>query len=103
MQITKSTFTKEALKFITPGKDYDREFIAIDVASALANQLYDELGGIKAMTLIEVDWLKGAFYHIGLSLIDWGKCNRQAHPDDWADTDWRIKDETPIGVENEPF
>lgn len=99
MIITKDTFTLEALRFIEVNKDYDREWIAQDVASSLAHQLYEELGGVKAMSLMDVDSLKSAFLTAATSLINWTRCNRKAHPDEYADL---MKDgawPNPIGGE----
>lgn len=89
MIITQKTFTEEALKFIEPGKAYDRAFIAKDVADSIADQLYEELGRTKSMTMIDVNHLKSAFYTAAISLIDWTRCNRKVNPQEYADTYWR--------------
>lgn len=90
MLIYKTTFTDEALKLIEPGKAYDREMLARDVADVLANRLYEELGGIKAMSLKDVDNLKAAFFTSAMSLIDWTRCNRKVEPEEYADYTWRL-------------
>lgn len=89
MIISKDTFTNEALGLMEYEKAYDKEFLAKDVARSLSRKLYEELGGVRAMSLIELDYLDKAFYKIGLSLIDWQRCNRKASPQEYAD---QIKD-----------
>lgn len=86
MIIEKNTFTREALKFVTPNKAYDREFLAMDVAKSLAKQLYDELGASMAMSLLDVDHLEKAFYTAAKSLIDWTRCNQKVQPQEYADS-----------------
>lgn len=93
MIIEKTTFTLEALKLVEQGKSYDREMLAKDVASSLANKVYEALGGIKAMTLQDVDHLKRAFFTAAMSLIDWARCNRKVFPEEYADVAWRMNDE----------
>lgn len=90
MLIYKKTFTDEALKFVERGKAYDREFVVADVASALATALYEELGGVNAMSLIDVEHLKSAFRTAASSLIDWKKLNQKVEPADYADGAWRM-------------
>ena len=86
MIIEKYTFTQEALKFVTPGKAYDREFLAMDVAKSLAHQLYESLGASTAMSLLDVDHLEKAFYTAAKSLIDWTRCNQKVEPREYADS-----------------
>lgn len=86
MIIDKNTFTVEAVRLVQPGKAYDREFLAMDVAKSLANRLYEELGASMAMSLLDVDHLEKAFYTAAKSLIDWGRCNRKVQPQEYADS-----------------
>ena len=92
MIIEKDTFTKEAVAASTRGEAYDKELLAQEVAYSLANKLYSELGGIKAMSLKDVDHFKSAFFTIAMSLIDWSRVNRKVYPEEYADTSWRIFD-----------
>ena len=101
MIIDKNTFTQEALSFVESGKAYDRAFIVADVASSLANKLYQELGTTKAMSLQDVDHLKLAFRTAAASLIDWGRCNRKVQPQDYADSIGYNAWPTPIMAEGE--
>lgn len=93
MRIDQKTFTSEALTFIEKGVEYDREDIAAKVACSLAKKLYYELGGVKAMSLMDVEHLSRAFYTAAKSLIEWTRCNRKVHPEEYADSVWRMPEE----------
>lgn len=86
MIIRRTTFTEEALAHIKPGESYDKEWLAKDVADSLAQRLYMELGGVSAMSMTDIDHLREAFFSASKSLIDWTRCNRKVHPDEYADT-----------------
>jgi len=85
MIITKNTFTDEAVRMVEPYKAYDREWLAKDVASSLAKKLYDELGGVNAMSMLDLECLKAAFETTARSLIDWTRCNRKVNPQEYAE------------------
>lgn len=85
MIITKNTFTDEAVRMVEPYKAYDREWLAKDVASSLAKKLYDELGGVNAMSMLDLECLKAAFETTAHSLIDWTRCNRKVNPQEYAE------------------
>lgn len=85
MIIKRTTFTEEALAHIEQGESYDKEWLAKDVAASLAQKLYMELGGVNAMSMADVDHLREAFFSASKSLIDWTRCNRKAHPEEYAD------------------
>lgn len=86
MLITQKTFTEVALKLVEPGKAYDREFLAKDVAGAIAEQLYAELGRTKSMSMLDLSCLKAAFFTAAMSLIDWTRCNQKVEPREYADS-----------------
>ena len=85
MIITKNTFTEEALRMLDPGVAYDREWLANDVASSLSRKLYDELGGVNAMSMLDLECLKAALETAARSLIDWTRCNRKVNPQEYAE------------------
>lgn len=85
MIITKNTFTEEAVRMVEPYKAYDREWLAKDVAASLAKKLYDELGGVNAMSMLDLECLKAAFETTARSLIDWTRCNRKVNPQEYAE------------------
>lgn len=89
MFISKKTMTAEALRLVEVGKEYDREEVADGVAKSLAYQLYDELGGVKAMSLLDVENIRSGLYTAALSTIEWTKLNRKVEPEEYADSQWR--------------
>ena len=90
MFISKNTMTAEALKLVKVGEEYDREEIADTVAKNLAYRLYEELGGVKAMSLLDVESIKSGLYTAALSTIEWTKLNRKVEPEEYADSQWRL-------------
>ena len=92
MYIDKERFTKEAVSIVKIGEAYDREDVSQEVAKSIAYGIYNELGGVRAMSLQDVECMKSAFYTAAKSLIDWTRCNRKVNPDEYADMAWRMND-----------
>lgn len=90
MFISKVSMTNKALKLVKVGEKYDREEIAGKVARELATELYEELGGPKAMSLLDVEDIRNGLFMASLSSIDWKRVNRKVNPEEYADSHWRL-------------
>lgn len=103
MRITKDEFTTTALGLIKPERKYDRFEVARGTAKELAEKLYKEFGGCKAMSLLQLSELEEIFADMAMSAIDWTRLNRKAEPRDFADNEWRwvSENEPPIQCEAE--
>lgn len=103
MRITKDEFTTTALGLVQPERKYDRFEVARGTAKELAEKLYNEFGGCKAMSLLQLSELEQIFVEMAMSAIDWTRLNRKAEPRDFADNEWRwvSENEPPIQCEAE--
>lgn len=90
MFISKALITREALDLVKKGEEYDREEVATKVAKIFANRLYEELGGPKGMSLLDLEAVKGGLFMAMLSAIDWKRVNHKVNPEEFDDSLWRI-------------
>lgn len=91
MQINKDRFTSVALGFVERGQDYEKEDVIAKTAFELAGQLHDEFS--KEMQADDLVELRRIFKWIARNTIDWTRLNRKAHPDEYADSSWRMAEE----------
>lgn len=89
--INKDRFTKVALSFVEPMQDYDKEEIVAETAIELARLFHNEL--VEEMPADEELELRRIFKVIAWNAIDWTRLNRKAHPDEYADSTWRMAEE----------
>ena len=89
--INKDRFTQVALRFVEPMQDYDKEEIVAETAIELARLFHNEL--VEEMPADEELELRRIFKSICWNAIDWTRLNRKAHPDEYADSAWRMAEE----------
>lgn len=89
--INKDRFTKVALSFVEPMQDYDKDEIVAQTAIELARLFHNEL--VEEMPADEELELRRIFKVIAWNAIDWTRLNRKAHPDEYADSAWRMAEE----------
>lgn len=89
--INKDRFTKVALSFVEPMQDYDKDEIVAQTAIELARLFHNEL--VEEMPADEELELRRIFKVIARNAIDWTRLNRKAHPDEYADSAWRMAEE----------
>lgn len=89
--INKDRFTKVALSFVEPMQDYDKDEIVAQTATELARLFHNEL--VEEMPADEELELRRIFKTIAWNAIDWTRLNRKAHPDEYADSSWRMAEE----------
>lgn len=89
--INKDRFTKVALSFVEPMQDYDKDEIVAQTAIELARLFHNEL--VEEMPADEELELRRIFKVIAWNAIDWTRLNRKAHPDEYADSSWRMAEE----------
>ena len=89
--INKDRFTKVALSFVEPMQDYDKEEIVAETAIELARLFHNEL--VEEMPADEELELRRIFKVIAWNAIDWTRLSRKAHPDEYADSAWRMAEE----------
>lgn len=91
MIINKNKVTEVALSFVVPLRDYDKEDIIANTATELARQLHNEF--VTEMAAKDEIELRRIFSWIVRNAIDWPRINRKAHPDEYADSTWRMAEE----------
>ena len=89
--INKDRFTKVALSFVEPMQDYDKNEIVAQTAIELARLFHNEL--VEEMPADEELELRRICKVIAWNAIDWTRLNRKAHPDEYADSAWRMAEE----------
>lgn len=89
--INKDRFTKVALSFVEPMQEYDKDEIVAQTAIELARLFHNEL--VEEMPADEELELRRIFKVIAWNAIDWTRLNRKAHPDEYADSSWRMAEE----------
>lgn len=89
--INKDRFTKVALSFVEPMQEYDKDEIVAQTAIELARLFHNEL--VEEMPADEELELRRIFKVIAWNAIDWTRLNRKAHPDEYADSAWRMAEE----------
>lgn len=89
--INKDRFTKVALSFVEPMQEYDKDEIVAQTAIELARLFHNEL--VEEMPADEELELRRIFKVIAWNAIDWARLNRKAHPDEYADSSWRMAEE----------
>lgn len=91
MQINREKVISVALSFVEAGQDYDKEEVIAQTAVELADQLRAEF--IKEMPVDDQLELRRIFKGVARNCIDWTRLNRKAHPDEYADSAWRMAEE----------
>lgn len=89
--INKDRFTQVALKFVEQFQDYDKDEIVAQTATELARLFHNEL--VEEMPADDEYELRRIFKSICWNAIDWTRLNRKAHPDEYADSAWRMTEE----------
>lgn len=89
--INKDRFTKVALSFVEPMQEYDKDEIVAQTAIELARLFHNEL--VEEMPADDEYELRRIFKVIAWNAIDWTRLNRKAHPDEYADSAWRMAEE----------
>ena len=89
--IDKDKFTKVALGFVEPMQDYDKDEIVAQTATELERLFHNEF--VEEMQADDELELRRIFKVIAWNAIDWIRLNRKAHPDEYADSSWRMAEE----------
>ena len=89
--INKDRFTKVALSFVEPMQDYDKDEIVAQTATELERLFHNEF--VEEMQADDELELRRIFKVIAWNAIDWTRLNRKAHPDEYADSAWRMAEE----------
>lgn len=89
--IDKDKFTKVALSFVEPMQDYDKDEVVAHTATELERQFHNEF--VEEMQTDDELELRRIFRGIAWNAIDWPRINRKAHPDEYADSTWRMAEE----------
>lgn len=89
--INKDRFTQVAISFVEQFQDYDKDEIVEQTAIELARLFHNEL--VEEMPADEELELRRIFRTIARNAIDWTRLNRKAHPDEYADSAWRMTEE----------
>ena len=89
--INKDRFTKIALGFVEQFHDYDKDEIVDQTAIELERQFHNEF--VEEMPTDDEYELRRIFKTIARNTIDWTRLNRKAHPDEYADSTWRMAEE----------
>lgn len=91
MIINKNKITEVALSFVVPLRDYDKEDVIANTATEITRQLHNEF--VTEMAAKDEIELRRIFSWIVRNAIDWPRINRKAHPDEYADSTWRMAEE----------
>lgn len=89
--IDKDKFTKVALSFVEPMQDYDKDEVVARTATELERQFHNEF--VEEMQTDDELELRRIFRGIAWNAIDWPRLNRKAHPDEYADSVWRMAED----------
>lgn len=89
--LSKTKFTEVALGFVEPMQDYDKEEVIAETAIELERLFHNEF--VEEMPTDDEYDLRRIFKTIARNTIDWPRLNRKAHPDDYADSAWRMVEE----------
>lgn len=91
LEISKDRFTTIALGFVEQFQDYDKEEVIAETAIEMARLFHNEF--VEEMPVDDEIELRRIFKTIARNAIDWTRLNRKAHPDEYADSAWRMTEE----------